>query len=65
MKVEQIYSFVNDAFKETTGQEDILLEDLTNIVDVGKALEATTQIGSNAYDNGWVGVRFRSGKDSG
>lgn len=51
MKVEQIYNFVNTAFQETTGQSDLVLEDLSNIVDVGKALEASTQIGSNAYDN--------------
>lgn len=51
MKVEQIYNFVNKAFQETTGQSDLVQEDLSNIVDVGKALEETTQIGSNAYDN--------------
>lgn len=51
MKVEQIYQFVNKSFEETTGQSDLVLEDLSNIVDVGKALEASTQIGSNAYDN--------------
>ena len=51
MKVEQIYQFVNSAFQETTGQSDLLLEDLTNIVDVGHALEASQTIGSNAYDN--------------
>jgi len=51
MKVEQIYNFVNTAFQETTGQSDLVLEDLSNLIDVGKALEASTQIGSNAYDN--------------
>ena len=51
MKVEQIYNFVNTAFEETTGKSDLVQEDLSNIVDVGKELEATTQIGSNAYDN--------------
>ena len=51
MKVEQIYNFVNKAFEETTGQSDLVQEDLSNIVDVGKALDASTPIGSNAYDN--------------
>ena len=51
MKVEQIYNFVNTAFTETTGQADLVQEDLSNLVDVGTALEASTQIGSNAYDN--------------
>ena len=51
MKVEQIYNFVNSAFEETTGQSDLVQEDLSNIVDVGKALDASTPIGSNAYDN--------------
>ena len=51
MKVEQIYQFVNTAFQETTGQTDLVQEDLSNIVDLGKALEAGTTIGSNAYDN--------------
>lgn len=51
MKVEQIYQFVNKSFEETTGQSDVVLEDLSNIVDVGKKLEESTQIGSNAYDN--------------
>lgn len=51
MKVEQIYQFVNNAFTETTGQSDLLQEDLSNIVDVGKALDANATVGSNAYDN--------------
>ena len=51
MKVEQIYNLVNTVFTETTGQEPILQEDLSNIVDVGEALDAGTTVGSNKYDN--------------
>lgn len=38
MKVQQIYSIVNDITSEITGKVDLLKEDLSNIVDVGKEL---------------------------
>lgn len=38
MKVQQIYSIVNDITSEITGKADLLKEDLSNIVDVGKEL---------------------------
>ena len=55
MKVEQIYSILNDVFKEVTGHiilnEDdqplpIVQDDLSNIVDIGKTIS-----GYNLYDN--------------
>lgn len=42
MKVNQIYSIVNDITNEITGQADLLKEDLSNIVDVGKELLTAT-----------------------
>lgn len=42
MKVEQIYKIINTIYTEATGKSDVVNEDLTNIVDVGKnILEAT------------------------
>ena len=38
MKVEQIYSLVNDITSEVTGKTDLVKEDLSNTVDVGKEL---------------------------
>ena len=35
MKVEQIYSLINEVTTEVLGQENILQEDLSNVVDVG------------------------------
>lgn len=46
MKVNQIYELVNSTVSEVLGKEDLLLEDLTNIVDVGKEV-----IDSNNIDN--------------
>lgn len=42
MKVNQIYSIVNDITNEITGKVDLLKEDLSNIVDVGKELLTAT-----------------------
>jgi hypothetical protein len=42
MKVSQIYSIVNDITNEITGKNDLLKEDLSNIVDVGKELLTET-----------------------
>ena len=46
MEVKQIYSLMNDVTKEVLGTESVLLEDLSNVVDVG------TQIfNASAVDN--------------
>ena len=42
MKVNQIYNIVNDITNEITGKADLLKEDLSNIVDVGKELLTAT-----------------------
>ena len=40
MKIEQVYNYVNDAQKEVLGEKAITLtNDLSNITDVGSALE--------------------------
>ena len=36
MKVEQIYSIMNATTSEVLGREDVVLKDLSNIVDIGK-----------------------------
>lgn len=38
MKVEQIYALTNQAFKEALGTTEVLLEDLSNLVDMGTSL---------------------------
>lgn len=38
MEVKQVYQFVNDATSEALGSEGLLAEDLSNVVDVGKAI---------------------------
>lgn len=44
MKVNQIYELVNSTVSEVLGKEDLLNEDLTNIVDVGKEVIDTNNI---------------------
>ena len=44
MKVEQIYSLMNGVTNEITGKTDLVKEDLSNIVDVGKEILGTTDI---------------------
>ena len=46
MKVQQIYELVNQATSEALGKESVLLEDLSNLVDIGTEL-----FDSNAVDN--------------
>lgn len=46
MEVQQIYDLVNTTTKETLGQEAVVNEDLSNIVDIGEEV-----IGSNSIDN--------------
>ena len=38
MEVKQIYTFANNATKEAIGETGLILEDLSNIVDVGNAV---------------------------
>lgn len=38
MQVAQIYNLVNDSTKEILGEENLLQEDLSNVVDIGKAV---------------------------
>ena len=45
MKVEQIYPLVNEATKEALGEEAVVQEDLSNLVDIG-----TSIFGANAVD---------------
>lgn len=44
MEVKQIYSLVNDITSEITGKTDLVKEDLTNIVDVGKELFSISDV---------------------
>lgn len=46
MKIEQIYSLVNTTVTEILGKEDVVLEDLSNIVDVGNEV-----LGVDGVDN--------------
>lgn len=45
MEVKQIYEFVNDTVKEVLGDETLVQEDLSNIVDIGDAV-----FDGNAFD---------------
>lgn len=40
MEVKQIYAIANEAIKQATGQEAVLTEDLSNVVDAGNALKS-------------------------
>ena len=51
MKVEQVYSILNTIVAETLGKSDIVAEDLHNVVDVGKEITATFEMGDNNFDN--------------
>lgn len=46
MKVEQIYTLANNISKEVLGQEDLIQQDLSNVVDFGEAI-----INARAIDN--------------
>lgn len=39
MEIKQIYDLVNPIAKEVTGETDLVQEDLSNVVDVGKAIQ--------------------------
>ena len=44
MEVKQIYTLVNDVTGEILGKNDILKEDLSNVVDMGKELFSNTEV---------------------
>ena len=44
MKVEQIYSLMNNVTSEILGKTDLVAEDLSNVVDLGKELLGTTDV---------------------
>lgn len=44
MEVKQIYTLVNDVTGEILGKTDILKEDLSNVVDMGKELFSNTEV---------------------
>lgn len=46
MTVEQIYSLMNDVVGEITGSTDLVLEDLSNVVQIGEAV-----LNATSYDN--------------
>ena len=45
MEVKQVYEIVNDAVKQATGQEALVKEDLSNVVEIGDAV-----LNANALD---------------
>ena len=58
MEVKQIYSFVNEAQKEVLGETAIVTEDLSNIVDVGKAIDAL----ESGYEKFYYALANRIGR---
>lgn len=44
MKVNQIYELVNKTVEEVTGKSDLLQEDLSNVVDVGREIISTDNV---------------------
>ena len=44
MEVKQIYTLVNSVTGEILGKSDILKEDLSNVVDMGKELFSNTDV---------------------
>lgn len=44
MKVEQIYEVINTVTNEVIGKSDLVKEDLSNIVDVGKEIFSATEV---------------------
>lgn len=44
MQVKQIYTIINNVTNEILGKTDLVNEDLTNIVDIGKTLFANTSV---------------------
>jgi hypothetical protein len=46
MQVTQIYSLMNQTLREVLGREAVLIEDLSNVVDVGKEIISTDNVDS-------------------
>ena len=44
MKIEQVYSLANDAISEVLGQEALIKEDWSNVVDVGQELASSDKL---------------------
>lgn len=44
MKVKQVYTILNEITKELTGKTDLLTEDLSNVVDIGKTILDSTDV---------------------
>ena len=44
MKVEQIYSIINDITDEILGETAVVKEDLSNVVDIGKSIFDATSV---------------------
>lgn len=44
MNVEQVYEIVNEATKQYLGEESVLQQDLSNIVDIGKEVFSATDV---------------------
>ena len=44
MKVEQVYALTNEAMKEILGEDTVVREDLSNVVDLGKALQDSNDV---------------------
>ncbi len=44
MKVSQIYELLNTTVEEITGKSDLVLEDLSNVVDVGREIISTDNV---------------------
>lgn len=44
MKVEQIYSIVNEMYQEFVGGEAVVKEDLSNVITIGKEILGTTDV---------------------
>ena len=69
MKVNQIYDLVNSTVSEVLGKEEILNEDLTNIVDVGKEVIDRIKTYSYLLHNGTDKIKtvvkyaFKNGDD--
>lgn len=57
MEVKQIYELVNGAQKEVLGEESVLQEDLSNLVDIGESV-----FNANAYDKYVKALVNRIGK---
>ena len=47
MKIKQVSDILNNVFHEVIGESGNVTEDLSNIVDVGRAITSTTQWGNN------------------